>query len=65
MFLNFRDGINFKMIMSRDMAWPALSLVASALTIAGAFKDDSTGIIAWIGEIGCSQSLRVEVLFYL
>lgn len=50
-FLNFRDGINFKMIMSRDMAWPALSLVASALTIAGAFKDDSTGIIAWIGEI--------------
>lgn len=50
-FLNFRDGINYKMIMSRDMAWPALSLVASALTIAGAFKDDSTGIIAWIGEI--------------
>ena len=50
-FFNFKDGIGFKVIMSRDMAWPALSLVASALTIAGAFKDESTGIIAWIGQI--------------
>lgn len=50
-FLNFKNGINFKTVMSRDMAWPALSLVASALTIAGAFKDESTGIITWISEI--------------
>lgn len=70
-FLNFRNGINFKTIMSRDMAWPALSLVASALTIAGACKDESTGIIDWVGNIvaplveGRSVILFVALIIFL
>lgn len=48
LLLNFKKGLNFKSIMSRDVPWHVIYLVAAALTIASAFSDASTGISEYI-----------------
>ena len=46
LFFNFKEGIGFKTILSRDMAWPAIYLVGAAMTMASAFQSEATGIMA-------------------
>lgn len=51
LFFNFKEGIGFKTILSRDMAWPAIYLVGAAMTMASAFQSEATGIMAWIEKL--------------
>lgn len=48
LLLNFKKGLKFKAVMSRDVPWHVIYLVAAALTIAAAFADESTGISEYI-----------------
>ncbi len=69
MFFNFKDGISFKTILSRDMAWPAIYLVAAAMTMASAFQSETTGIMAWIESVVtpmvAGQNIYVFVLIIM
>ena len=68
--INFRDGISFKGMMTHDIIpWSGIYLVAGALAIANAFKDESTGITAWIsatcGPILAGKSVAVIIIMMM
>lgn len=50
LFLNFKDGLPLKKLFSKGISWEAIFLLSSALTVASAIQDETTGIQQWIIE---------------